>query len=79
METSVVNILSSYGLPGIIIALLSLWVVRQQRELAASYQSRIDDAKAFSERALRLQEGVHRTIDKVESLTDVLIRRSHDE
>ena len=80
METGFMNLLASYGLPGIVIGLLVIWIVRQQRELATSYQARIEDAKSFTERALALQEGTHRSIDKLESLTDILIsRRSHDE
>lgn len=77
---AVINALTGLGVPGIIIAALLLWVFRLHDRLEKAHQARIDDAKAFTERSLKLQEGVHRSVDKLESLTELLMRRStHDE
>lgn len=76
----VITALTNLGVPGVLIAALLLWVFRLHDRLEKAHQARIDDAKAFTERSLALQEGVHRSVDKLESLTDAILRRStHDE
>ena len=79
MDASIVAALTNYGLPGVLIAALIVWNFRLTAKLSEAYEARIGDAKSFTERAIKLQEGVHRSIDKLEALTDVLVRRAADE
>jgi len=66
--------LMNLGLPGIIIAALLLWVSRLHAALERLHAERIADAKAFTERALALQEGAHQSIKKLETLADLIVR-----
>lgn len=66
--------LMNLGLPGIIIGALLIWVSRLHTNLEQVHAARIEDAKAFTERSLALQEGVHKTIIKLEVLADMMAR-----
>ena len=65
---SLIGILAQHGLPGVIIALLVLWVYMKDKELKAERDARIADAKTFTDLALKLQENA---ISSVNKLTDV--------
>lgn len=65
---SILNQLTMSGIPGCIIAALLIWVFRLMSQIERVQQARIDDAKAFTDRALLLQEGVHRSIERIEDL-----------
>lgn len=71
---AIINALVNHGLPGIIIGALLIWILRLHTQLETLHSERIADAKAFTERALALQEGVHNSIKKLETLTDLIIR-----
>jgi hypothetical protein len=75
----VIQNLVHLGLPGITIALLVGWIYMLQTKLDQLQQARIVDAQNFTDRALKLQESVHTSIDKLETLTLTLIRGSKDE
>lgn len=66
--------LMNLGLPGIIIGALLVWISRMHASLEALHAERIADAKAFTERALALQEGAHQSIKKLETLADLMVR-----
>jgi hypothetical protein len=70
---SLITALLGQGVPGITIAILLFWLFRLMNQNEKLQQSRIDDAKAFTDRALKLQEGTHRSIDKLETLAGALV------
>lgn len=70
----IVESLLNLGLPGIIIAALLVWVARLHSTIEHLHAERIADAKAFTERALALQEGAHQSIKKLETLADLMVR-----
>ena len=72
---SVITQLTASGIPGVIIAALLIWVFKLMGQLEKVQQCRIDDAKAFTERALDLQEGIHRSVDKIDALHKILAAR----
>ena len=74
--TSILTQLSTTGIPGVIIAALLVWVFRLMAQVEKVQQARIDDAKAFTERALDLQEGIHRSVDKIDALHKVLAMKN---
>lgn len=85
-----IGALTSFGLPGVIIAGLGFWVVRLQnrvdaesaarlvdlvrhgQELRDLADARLGDAKEATARALELQESVHRSVDKLSELVDLV-------
>lgn len=65
---AVVTQLANTGIQGVIIAALLLWVFRLMKQIENIQQARIEDEKAFMERALQLQEGVHRSVERLEAI-----------
>ena len=65
---SIIGALLSHGLPGVIIALLAVWLYMKDRELKLERDARIADAKNYTEMALKLQQ---QAIDAVNKLSDV--------
>ena len=72
--TSLVGSLSQYGLPGIIIGLLIVWVYLKDKELKAERDARIADAKAFTALALQLQEHAISSVNKLSDVFDEIRR-----
>ena len=75
--TNLLTQLAANGIPGVIIAVLLAWVFRLMAQVEKVQQARIDDAKAFTERALDLQEGIHRSVDKIDALHKILASRTN--
>ena len=75
----VIQSLIHLGLPGITIALLVGWVYMLQTKIEQTQQARINDAQAFTERALKLQDSVHNSIDKLETLTVTILSRGQND
>lgn len=68
-------ILANFGLPGVVIGLLFLWIWRQDSrydklsdKLRAEQNARVEDAKKYTEMALKLQG---RVIDAVATISRV--------
>jgi len=66
------------GPMGIIVAALLVWVWRLSGELKESEAARVADAKAFTERALLLQERIYQQVEKLQSVADALWRERKD-
>ena len=73
---SIINQLATSGIPGLIIATFIVWVWKLMAQIERVQQDRIDDAKAFTERALQLQESIHRSIERLSTLGDIVIKHS---
>jgi hypothetical protein len=72
--------LINLGLPGIFIAVLLIWVARLHASNERLHAERIADAKAFTERALALQEESHKAIKALDSFVNLISREgsTHD-
>lgn len=68
--------LSHYGLPGVVIALFAVLYVSKDRELKRERDARIDDAKAFSKMALELQEKAIATANRLTEVFTELQRQN---
>lgn len=57
--------LAAYGLPGAVIAALLLWLREKDKELTQERLARIQDAKQYTDLALRLQSEVIGAVNKL--------------
>ena len=73
--------LLNLGLPGIFIAVLLMWVARLHASNERLHADRIADAKAFTERALALQEESHKAIKTLDTFINLITREgsTHDD
>lgn len=72
---TLLNALTGYGLPGIIIAVLLLLYWLKDRELTAERTARIADAKQFTSMALDLQGKVIEATNKLSDIFEALQKR----
>lgn len=54
-----------FGLPGIVIAVLAIWLYRMQQDLNNEHAERIKDAKAYAALAIELHEKVFSTCERM--------------
>lgn len=63
--------LAAWGPPGVIIAVLLVWLWRTQLELGAERKARVEDAQNYTALALKIQADVHATIERLEKVADM--------
>lgn len=72
---SILGSIASYGLPGLIIALFAVWLYLKDRELKAERDARIEDAKSYTQLALKLQADVLAAVNKLSDIFEAVQRR----
>jgi len=69
------DLLSHYGMPGVLLAIVIVLYVQKDRELKKEREARIDDAKAFHTVVLGVQEKALNTANRLTEVFDELRRQ----
>lgn len=82
---SVLAALLGHGLPGIVIALLAVWIWRQDKaikdaraELNAEKDARIEDAQNYTTMALKAQETIISSVNKLSDVFEAMQKMQQD-
>jgi hypothetical protein len=70
-----VDALTRYGIPGIVLAVFIVLYVRKDADLKRETSARIQDAKDYNVLALKLQSDVLTAVDKLEALFNAVRTR----
>lgn len=78
MIKSLVIGLGGHGILGLVIGGLIYALYRKDQALDTAHLARIADQKAFGERMLTMNEGIHRAVDNLSEVTKALSRHYGD-
>lgn len=78
MENQVLSQLASTGVVGVLLVLSLLALRHKDREMTMEKQARIDDAKAYLNLAMSLQQQVIVAVNKLSEIVDAWERRDEE-
>jgi len=64
-----------YGLPGLVIAALLVWIYRLHKQTTEEHAAHVKDLKEFTATSIELQDKVHDTVSRLSQILDAIESR----